>query len=123
MVSQYFSPPLAKRAACLAFLFFSLNALAGEPTREKAPFFTKVDGRPALGTFSPGRWGVVGLTLANPGDREANLLSAESLSGNANLQFGRHTWVPSQSQRTLWLPVRPPMGPRRASMEVDAFLI
>src|SRR4051794_23389858 len=94
MGSKHISLQAAQWAAFLTVLCVSGRIPAAETTAPTTPFYSKVDGWPALGTFSPGRWGIVGLTVVNPGPQQVELLSTENFSGDPGLQFARQIWMP-----------------------------
>ena len=53
-------------------------------------------------------WGVIGVNLSNPGPQPIKLKSAVYFEGDANLQFAREFWVPAESRRRGWSPVKLP---------------
>lgn len=68
--------------------------------------------RPAMpggvGQYAPGTWGLVNVEVVNPTDQPAQVLTVAYFAGNPHLQFGRELWLPPQSRRTSWYPVRTP---------------
>src|SRR5215467_4047682 len=83
---------------------------AAQPPAANTPRRTVTDGLPGAKVFSPQRWGIVGVEIANPGDDPIDVLSAHFFPGDKQLQFGRQLWVPPRAKRSAWYPLRPPEG-------------
>src|SRR4051812_14861719 len=92
---------------CLAALgSWSLSATGAE----FAPRRTSTDLPAGMGVLVPGRWGTVGVQVANPGDAAVEVLSSHFFPGAADVQFGRRLWVPARARRLASYPVRVPEG-------------
>src|SRR5262245_46616394 len=66
------------RAVGVALLFFLAAAPAAVQPESGTPQPTGTDGAAGVGLFVPRRWGTVGVTVSNPADRPAEVLSAHS---------------------------------------------
>ena len=98
-------------------------ALLRQPAPD-TPRRTVTDGLAGVKMFSPQRWGIVGVEIANPGDSPAEVLSAHYFSGDAQLQFARQFWIPPTRKRSSWYPVLPPAGPiGRMTLPVQSLMI
>ena len=96
---------------------------AGQPAPD-TPRRTVTEGLPGVTIFSPQRWGIVGVTIANPSDTPAEVISAHSFSADPALQFARQVWIPPRAKRSSWYPVLPPQSSARgANLEVKSVLI
>src|SRR5438445_2249550 len=96
---------------------------AGQPAPDTTRR-TVTEGLPGVTIFSPQRWGIVGVTIANPSDTPAEVISAHSFSADPALQFARQVWIPPRAKRSSWYPVLPPQSSARgANLEVKSVLI
>jgi hypothetical protein len=61
-----------------------------------------------LNAFSPDRWGVVSVTVANSSDEPATVRASVNLKTAPDLRFSRDVWLPARSTRTASIPVHLP---------------
>src|SRR4051794_9928258 len=80
-------------AACLTVSSLWL-AVAPCAAQSSGPRRTATDLVPGVSVFVPERWGIVGVTVANPGDAPAEVVSSHYFPGDPDLQFARRLWVP-----------------------------
>ena len=62
----------------------------------------------ADGTFRPGTWALLKISLRNPQDRDLELLATTCLEADPNLQYGRRLWIPARSRLLTWHPLKVP---------------
>ena len=98
----------------LALLCCPLNIARGQDKEDK-PSLAGAGGAAGIGQYPPLNWGVVASTIVNPTDSEQKLLVTFNFDDTSTLQFASQVWVPPQSRRTVWLPIR------TNSFEVDPF--
>jgi hypothetical protein len=111
-------------AVCLAAVHLSVVVPGHAQTPPGAPRRLVADGLPGVNTFRPQRWGVVGVTVANPSDRPAEVLSSHYFGDQSDRQFARQLWIPARAKRAAWHPVLPPANsPRGMSLPVKSLLI
>ena len=70
-----------------------------------SPRFSTFDAGAGIHKFVPGRWGVISIGVINPGEHDAEVLSAIHFGDEENLQYSRQLWVPPRSKRVSWVPV------------------
>lgn len=71
-------------------------------------------------TFSPGRWGQVGIAILNESSEPATVRATVQFKTDPNLRFGRDIWVPGRSKRAASIPVHLPADALgRGSFEVQ----
>src|SRR3954464_6659450 len=106
----------------VALLFVTAQPVMAQAEGEN-PYRIGNDGAASLSMFVPERWGSVGVTIVNPSDRAADLLSLHSFHKGAGLQFGRQIWIPSWARRTTWYPVHPSGPAAGLSLPVHSLLL
>lgn len=98
----------------LALLCWPLSLARGQEKVEK-PSLAGAGGAAGIGQYPPLSWGVVASTIVNPTDEDQKLLVTFNFDDTSTLQFASQVWVPPQSRRTVWLPIRTNL------FEVDPF--
>lgn len=73
-----------------------------------SPRYTQPSGRAGIGSYKPGRWGIVSTDVANPTQDETETLATLAFEHDTGLQFGRRIWIPPGAKHSTWFPVRPP---------------
>lgn len=115
-------------AVCLGVAFFwAVAPCAAQPVPDaphsRVPRYIVTDLSPGVRPFAPERWGIVGVTIQNPTDRPADVLSSHYFSSNPERQFARQLWIPPRARRTSWYPVLPPDNFGRPFLKVESLLI
>lgn len=68
-----------------------------------------------VGRYQSGRWGTLAIEAANRGNEATSIEAAAWIGGQASDQVGRSVWLPAESRRTSWMPIRiPPAAPYAA---------
>ncbi len=98
----------------LTLLYFSTGSALGQD-KEGKPALAGAGGAAGIGQYPPLSWGVVASTIVNPTDTDQKLLVTFNFDDTSTLQFASQVWVPPQSRRTVWLPIR------TNSFEIDPF--
>lgn len=101
-------------------LGLAVRAPGGEPL----PKYTRSDGAEGVQQYVPGRWGLIAVEVANPGDQPAEVLAAMYFAGRQGVQYGRRLWLPPHARRSSWFPVRPPadLPPDKSRVEIQSLL-
>lgn len=112
------------RVVGIALLLLLVATPGTAQSEAGAPRRAGTDGAAGVRMFLPQRWGIVGVTVVNPTDHPAEVLSAHSFAGDADLQFARQLWIPARARRTTWYPILPAAnsGPGM-SLPVQSLLI
>lgn len=77
-----------------------------------------------LNQYMSEAWGVVGVSVVNTEDQPAEVLAAFGFSKDPDLQFARRIWVPAQTLRRTWVPLKlPRVPPSRESVVCYGLLI
>ncbi len=74
--------------------------------QQDSPTLAGAGGASGIGQYPPLQWGVVGTTVRNPTDADQNLRVTLSFDDSRNLEFAADIWVPANSRRRVWLPIR-----------------
>jgi len=61
-----------------------------------------------LNSFSPGRWGVVSVTVGNSSDEPVTVRASVNIKTTPDLRFSRDVWLPARSTRTTSIPIHLP---------------
>src|SRR5687767_6899303 len=86
--------------------FFSSPAPAQLPL-EGAPIPLSLGSSAGVRSFREGRWGVVGVEIANPRDHDVQVQATFFFTHSPEVQFGRLMWVPANSKRIAHCPLVP----------------
>ena len=70
----------------------------------------RAGGSAGLRKYTAGDWALMQSEVQNTGDAPAEVLSVIYFGDDSGIQFGRKAWIPAQSRRTFWIPVRVPEG-------------
>ncbi len=94
----------------LLMLLVALLVLSVAPVAagQDKPTLRGAGGAAGIGQYKGDHWGVVGATVANPTDEAVDLMVALSFDDAPRVQFATPVWLPPQSSRRVWFPVRPP---------------
>lgn len=71
-----------------------------------------------LQVYVPDRWGMLHLNLANPLDRDVEILCATAFDSETTLQYGRRIWLPPHSRTKTWHLVKLPKLAKGESLKV-----
>lgn len=109
----------------LYLLAFVIFILSGDVTRGNENVrVTTLGAAVGVRTFSPGRWGQVGVTVVNEAIEPATVRVTVHLKSDPNLRFGREVWVPGQSKRTASIPFHLPQDASgKSSFEVQGQVV
>ncbi|MDH3717196.1 MAG: hypothetical protein OES79_03655 [Planctomycetota bacterium] len=89
-------------------LTVALATIVAPPAGGQDPRLTRHDAPAGTGRFRPGKWGMVGVNVINPRDKEVRLLVTTHFQDRPHLQYGRQLWLPPRSRRKSWIPVQIP---------------
>jgi hypothetical protein len=107
---------VGQRLPGLTALAVCLLAGAAEAGESQRPSYHVLDAAAGIRRYVPGRWGMVGVGVLNPGERPVEVLSSMSFQGRPDLQYARVFWVPARARRMSWQPVlTPPAVPLDAT--------
>ena len=85
----------------LCCLLFSTAA-----AQEDKPALAGVGGAAGIGQYPPSTWGVAATSIRNPTSSEKYLLVTFNFDDTPTLQFAADVWVPPNSRRSIWMPIR-----------------
>lgn len=104
MNRNHFSIAVLFATACLLGRFGMADEPA-EPAKSIEKFNLSTGG---TGIYRPDKWGLINVGMRNPQDHEVEVLATTYFVGDPNLQYGRRVWLPPQSRRVTWHPIRMP---------------
>jgi hypothetical protein len=101
-----------KHCIRLASLLLLVAGLSGSPCAADEPAGTGIErfnlSTGGTGLYRPGKWGLIKVSLANPQDRDVELLATTHLLDDPTLQYGRRLWMPPKSRLSTWHPLLMP---------------
>lgn len=112
MTTADFARQLA--AACL------IAGLLTTPAPAQSPELVSGHTATGAGHVTPEQWGNATVTIVNPTDRAAELLTAVSFDSAPRVQFAKEVWLPPRSRRTVRHAVRAPDAARRDAQSIEA---
>ena len=88
----------------------SITRVAAQDSAKQTPrvTFTRLGVPIATRQYKSESWGVVGVTVVNPGDETAEALATFGFSRDADLNFSRRIRIPPRSIRRTWVPIKLP---------------
>ena len=101
---------LVTAMACLGIVIFGAIAPCAAQPANTVPRYTHVDSFPVFNTFSPDRWGIVGVTVTNPTEKPLDLLASHYFNDRPDLQFARRAVDSSPGKTDLLVPHSAPAG-------------
>jgi len=73
---------------------------------DKGPSISGAGGAAGIGQYPPSSWGVTATTITNPTAEDRQLLVTFNFEESPTLRYGVDVWVPANSRRSVWLPMR-----------------
>ncbi len=73
--------------------------------------FSQLGSAGGLNQYMSESWGVVGVGVVNDEDQPVDVLAAFGFSRDPDVQFARRIWIPPQTVRRTWVPVKLPRLP------------
>lgn len=96
-------------SVCVAFALFALPGGASSAVMANDGINVQALGSSTgLNSFTPGRWGVVSVTVVNDSDEPATVRASVNIKTTPDLRFSRDVWLPGRSTRTTSIPVHLP---------------
>jgi hypothetical protein len=92
-------------------IFLCLTCIRASVAQEPSTLeHVRAGGSAGLRKYTSGDWALMQSEVQNTGDTPAEVLSVIYFGDDSGIQFGRKAWIPAQSRRTFWIPVRVPEG-------------